>query len=378
MTDEPRDTPASSSALIMFPLVARLVALVGAVLFALAAWLPWVIVTATPAGAGVSSSVRLALTPGTVGAPPLNTMLPGQGAVFVWSALTVLGIPLAALGWMRVSKPLSWLIAGAYGLWLLVTLVFSITSAQYLLQSTNLSFQNIAGVTESTTVRFLFDGSSSRDPQIGLWLSGLALLICIVGLWMLISAARRMEPSTEPSVALARPTAQTPGAGTLTFGLILWAVGFLWMAWASLGCPSFVLVSATCQGLGADSAMTYAISRTDILIIDPRVGEYAIGILLATGVLIIGIAVWRRGVSTALCGWTTIWLLAAAAFAALAWYGVNLVVNDPTLASGGVWRGESGILFTVGALLISLVGVGLLWFALLFHRTQTSATGAGG
>ncbi len=89
-------------------------------------------------------------------------------------------------------------------------------------------------------------------------------------------------------------------------------------------------------------------------------------------------AVWRRGVSTALCGWTTIWLLAAAAFAALAWYGVNLVVNDPTLASGGVWRGESGILFTVGALLISLVGVGLLWFALLFHRTQTSATGAGG
>jgi hypothetical protein len=121
--------------------------------------------------------------------------------------------------------------------------------------------------------------------------------------------------------------------------------------------------------------MTYAISRTDILTIDPRVGEYAISILLAISALFIGIGVWRRGVSTALCGWATIWLLVAAAFAALAWYGVNLVVNDPTLteSSGGVWRGESGILFTAGALLICLVGVGLLWFALLFHRTQTNS-----
>jgi hypothetical protein len=377
MQDTPVQTPQAdkaASSVPAFPLVARLIALGGAALFALAAWLPWVIVTTSAAGNGVSSNMRLALTPGTVGAPPLTTILPGQGAVFVWSALTVLGIPLVTLGWMRVSKQLAWLIAGAYGLWLLVTLILSITSAQYLLQSSNLSFQDVAGVTESTPVRFLFDSSSGRDPQFGLWLSGLALLICLVGLWMLISAARRMEPSTEPLVAVARPTAQTPGAGTLTFGLVLWAVGFLWMAWASLGCPSFVLVSATCQGLGADSAMTYAISRADVFTIDPRVGEYAISILLATSAFFIGVGVWRRGVSAALCGWGTIWLLVAAAFAALAWYGVNLVVNDPSLASGGgSWRGESGILFTAGALLICLVGIGLLWFALLFHRTQTSA-----
>ncbi len=104
-------------------------------------------------------------------------------------------------------------------------------------------------------------------------------------------------------------------------------------------------------------------------------GEYAISILLTVGALFIGVGVWRRGVSTALCGWATVWLVTAAAFAALAWYGVNLVVNDPTLAkfTGGPWRGESGILFTAGALLICLVGIGLLWFALLFHRTQSSS-----
>jgi hypothetical protein len=376
MTDEPRDTPASSTASITFPLVARLLALGGAALFALAAWLPWVIVTATPAGAGASSSVRLALTPGTVGAPPLTRMLPGQGAVFVWSALTVLGIPLAALAWMRVSRPIARLITSGYGLWLLVTLILSITSAQYLLQSTNLSFQDIAGVTDSTTVQFLFDSSSGRDPQIGLWLSGIALLICLVGLWMLIAASWRADPSLEAQVSAAHSLAPRPGAGTLTFGLVLWAIGFLWLAWASLGCPSFVLVSATCQGISSDSAMIYAISRASgsFVAIDPRVGEYAISILLTVGALFLGIGVWRRDVSGALCGWATIWLLVAAAFAALAWYGVNLVVNDPTLASGGgSWRGESGILFTAGALLICLVGVGLLWFALLFHRTQTSA-----
>jgi hypothetical protein len=304
-------------------------------------------------------------------------MLPGQGAVFVWSALTVLGIPLAALGWMRVTKPIARLITSGYGLWLLVTLILSITSVQYLLQSSDLSFQDVAGVTESTNAQILFDSSSGRDPQIGLWLSGLALLICLAGLWTLIAASWRAVPSLEAQASPVPSLAPRPGAGTLTFGLVLWAVGFLWMAWASLGCPSFVLVSATCQGLGADSAMTYAISLagSNPLLVDPRVGEYAISILLTLAALFIGVGVWRRGTSAALCGWATIWLLVAAAFAALAWYGVNLVVNDPTLASGGgSWRGESGILFTAGALLICLVGVGLLWFALLFHRTLASAS----
>jgi hypothetical protein len=369
MSSESRDTPVSSTNLIAFPLVARLLALGGAALFALAAWLPWIIVTAAPAGNGVSSSVRLALTPGSVGAPPLNSAFGAQGALIVWSALTVLGVSLAALAWMRVSRPVAWLIASGYGLWFLVTLIFSITSAQYLLQSTNLSFQE-PGPASGTTVQFLSESLLGRDPQIGLWLSALSLLICLVGLLLLISVARRMAPSTGPSGAVARPTAQTPGAGTLTFGLVLWAIGFLWMAWASLDCPSFVLVSATCTGLGSDGAMGYAISRSDFLALDPNAGKYAISVLLALGALFIGIAVWRRGVSTALCGWATVWLLVAAAFGALAWYGVNLVVNDPTQGS---WRGESGILFTTGALLICLVGIGLLWFALLFHRTQSSS-----
>jgi hypothetical protein len=382
MSDESRDTPTSFIAPVAFPLAARLLALGGAALFALAAWLPWVIVTAFPAQPlGLTYlSVRVALTPATVGAPPLDSTLPFQGALFVWSALTVLGIPLAAVAWMRVSGPIAWLIVCGYGLWLAVTLIFSITSAQYLLQSPSFSFQEPG----NTTVQLLFNSAGGdRNPQIGLWLSGLALLICLVGLWALISAARRPAPSLESSAEPTRPAAQTPGAGTLTFGLVLWAVGFLWLAWASLDCPSFVLISATCKGITAEGAMSYAISRVGVasgpggitLAIDPRVGEYAISILLTVGALLLGIGVWRRGVSNALCGWATAWLLAASAFATLAWLGVNRVVNTPATSDlpSGSWRGESGILFTAVALLICLVGIGLLWFALLFRRAQTSA-----
>jgi hypothetical protein len=356
-------------------LVARLLALGGAALFALAAWLPWVIVTATPIEGTTpnSSNVRILLTPGSISAWFLNSTPGPQGALFIWSALTVLGILLAALTWMRVSRPITWLIICGYGLWLVVTLLFSIISAQYVLRSDTFIIEQPG----NSKPPLLFENVSGRDPQMGLWLSAVALLICLVGLWALIAATRRPTPSTEPAVSSTRPAARTPGPGTLTFGLVLWSIGFLWLAWASLGCPSFVLVSATCQGLSSDGAMIYAISLagSNPLLIDPRVGEYAISILLTVGALFIVVGVWRRGVSAALCAWATIWLVAAAAFAALAWYGVNLVVNDPTLtgSSGGVWRGESGILFTTGALLICLVGVGLLWFALLFHRTQTSS-----
>ena len=362
----------TKSGVVALPLVARLLALGGAALLAVAAWLPWVkvvasLMTPTTGPENSGSSVQLLLTPGAVGAPPLNTIFPAQGGLFIWSALTVLGIPLAALAWMRVSRSIAWLIASGYALWLLVTLIFSITSAQYLLRSTDLIYQESG----TTTVHLVaIAGVLDRTPQVGLWLSGLALLICLAGLWALISAARRTASSTQSSVSPTRPAAQTPGAGALTFGLVLWAIGFLWLAWASLGCPDFVLVSATCKGITADSAMTYAISRANLLAFDPRVGEYAISILLALGALFIGVGVWRRGISGALCGWATAWLVTAAAFAALAWYGVNLVIND---SSQGSWRSESGILFTAGALLICLAGVGLLWFALLFRRTQTRA-----
>jgi hypothetical protein len=364
-------------------MVARLLALGGAALFALAAWLPWVTIYIVPAAAanGISSSVRVALTPATIGAPSVSSIFGAQGALFVWSALTVLGIPIAALAWMRVSRPIAWLIASLYGLWLLLALIISIISARDLFGVTTFS---LTGVNFSQiTGKFLVVSNAPRETGLGLWLSGVALLLCLAGLWALVSFARRVIPATELASAPTRPATQTPGAGILTFGLILWAIGFLWLAWASLGCPSFVLVSATCQGLAADGAMIYAISRFGAILgpggvliaLDPLMGEYAISILLTIGALFIGIVVWRRGVSGALCGWATVWLVAAAAFAALAWYGVNLVVNDPTLTGSteGSWRGDSGILFTACALLVCLVGVGLLWFALLFHRTQSSS-----
>ena len=341
MQDTPSQTQQATEAksgVVTFPLVARLLALGGAALFALAAWLPWMIVYTAPAGPPgvISSSVRLALTPATIVAPPLNSMFGGsRRRLFIWSALTVLGIPLAALAWMRVSKPITWLIVSGYGLWLLLTLIISIISARDLFATTTFNF---TGMNFSPTTRkFLVVSNAPRDAGLGLWLSGLALLICLVGLWALISAARQDDAIN--GAIDRRGATKCADAGRGNAHLRACPVGDrLPLAGVGLArLPSFVLVSATCQGLSSDGAMTYAISRADsnAFVIDPRVGEYAISILLTIGALFIGVGVWRRGVSTALCGWTTIWLLVAAAFAALAWYGVNLVVNDPTLASGG-------------------------------------------
>ena len=82
MQDTPSQTQQATEAksgVVAFPLIARLLALGGAALFALAAWLPWVIVYTAPAGRSgvISSSVRLALTPATIGALPLNSMFGG-------------------------------------------------------------------------------------------------------------------------------------------------------------------------------------------------------------------------------------------------------------------------------------------------------------
>src|SRR5262245_20480907 len=140
MQDTPSQTQQATEAksgVVAFPLVARLLALGGAALFAVAAWLPWVIVTAAPIAGTTpnTSSVRLLLTPASISPWFVNSALGPQGALFIWSALTVLGIPLAALAWMSVSRLITWLIICGYGLWLVVTLCFSIISAEYVLRS---------------------------------------------------------------------------------------------------------------------------------------------------------------------------------------------------------------------------------------------------
>src|SRR5258707_3495288 len=72
----------------------------GALLFAIAAWSPWVAVAVTSAGvADRQPSFTLYLDPAVIAAPPLDVLFGRPGALFVWSALTVLGILLQPLLW---------------------------------------------------------------------------------------------------------------------------------------------------------------------------------------------------------------------------------------------------------------------------------------
>src|SRR5258708_14815055 len=101
----------------------------GALLFAIAAWSPWVAVAVTSAGvADRPPSFTLYLDPAAIAAPPLDVLFGRPGALFVWRALTVLGI---------LSQPLLWQGAGwvrrtalpVFALWRAFTIVVCVISA---------------------------------------------------------------------------------------------------------------------------------------------------------------------------------------------------------------------------------------------------------
>src|SRR5258707_4223506 len=106
----------------------------GALLFTIAAWSPWVAVAVTSAGvADRQPSFTLYLDPAVIGAPPLDVLFGRPGALFVWSALTVLGILLQPLLWQGAGWVRRTAIA-VFALWLAVTIVVCVISAVTLAQ----------------------------------------------------------------------------------------------------------------------------------------------------------------------------------------------------------------------------------------------------
>ncbi|MGZ6285209.1 MAG: hypothetical protein ACXWQ5_18170, partial [Ktedonobacterales bacterium] len=79
---------------------------------------------------------------------------------------------------------------------------------------------------------------------------------------------------------------------------------------------------------------------------------------------------WWRARSVAFCGWATLWLVLAAAFAWLADYGVGVVVekHDTLGLPAGTWSGENAVLVTLLGFVLALGGLGYLWVDALRNR----------
>lgn len=344
-------------------LIARILATAGALLFAVGAWMPWVVVTGYTFISGQQQDYTLALSPGDVKGT--------WGDSIGWSAITVLGILLVPLLWWRSQPVFTYVVLRLNILWVVIS--------------------GLAGPRELSESRFsrfirLIPGLSpeglvitQRGPWLlGFWatLVGVVLMISSAGLSHFIRSELRREMRQRDNAfgeRTPRPPVLLPGASALTIGIALWAVSTFVMPWASVNCTANPLIIGTCTGLSYTSVLQISIANT-LTSIDPLVARYAVGLLLGGGAAMVLVGLWWRARSVAFCGWATLWLVLAAAFAWLADYGVGVVVekHDALGLPAGMWSGENAVLVTLLGFVLALGGLGYLWVDALRNRGTRS------
>lgn len=316
-------------------------AALGALLYLVTAWTPWVEVT----GTGADGQVR--------------TYLLGPGDVanrlgsFGWSALSIAGVLLLPLVLRRPRALLSLLGLLGYGLWTLLAILTepSLLAGVRLGGTVHLDPSFIAGsltLTAEPHYSFAYD----------LHLASLALAVAGVVL-LCVGAFRARRAGGPEHLALPHVSLRLPGMGLLTGALVLWLIGVFVFPWATVGCGGLPLVSAQCVGLPFGAALRYGLAGSTL--VDPLLALYAAGLLLAGGAVLILIGIWWGRISGRLCAWIALWLAAATLLAALADAGVGTVVSAqggdglPT----GAWSGDTGIAVTFIALVLG-------WIALIY------------
>ena len=351
----------------------RLLATVGALVFAYAMWVPWAIIVANTGGkenTPVLIDPAVAVTSGLV---KFGSFAPTP---IVIAAFSMLGLLLAPLLWRPSDSLLGAIASHIFGLW-------AIFATLVMLEFGTSPFVSGTPQAIAPSGPFGANGTLTGQLALGFWLAVAALVpvwIAVVGL--LVSEWRRHAfwhlPGNDSDAP--RSFIQLPGASVLNLGLILWAIGFLIVGWAALDCTQTPLVVGSCQGAPASTALFAGIfqatsgvtvsSATDpniLLFVDPNIAQHAIGILLTGGAILIFLGVWLRAVTRTFCIWTTLWLLAAVALVGLAYSGVGAIIARPTLYGlpAGRWSGESGPLIALLGLALAVVGLGTLAVAAL-------------
>ncbi len=358
----PRRLPARLSR----PVVARVLAIAGALLFGLAAWTPWMVVALPASGAkqvvasfpdntqGIALVFWLmfahgATDPTHITQHPTITHLAGV----LWTLLPAVGVLLAPLLWRR---PLTlgglWALR-LYTLWLGLAALLSLC---------------VGG-----TLEWYARHTTGQFTSL-VWQTRWGMPLAVVAL--VISAFAALQLWRERALAYAQPLVvplphsrpRRWAAWTLSLGVGLWLVGFVVTPWATVNCADapFTLnhfVEGSCAGLDSGDAL----SALAAFHLSPNVwvfgrGIYSLyGLLIGAAVLFL-VGVWMaRRPTRAYCVWLCLWLAAASILAYLATRGVTrITVDSPVLAAQAVgqWRGAIGIPIT-------LVGLLVAWLAMI-------------
>lgn len=351
----------------------RILITVGAVLAAVGVWMPGEVVNAYALVGGQRQDYVFTLTPGDV---------EGLFGSFEWSVLTIVPLLVLPLVWWR-SRALVWwhsqeiistAIWGIYSLWWTVV---PLSSPDALKFGTDLVL-----VPELHPQHLIITHRGQRLA--GFWVAEAGGALIVIGAIFLMFAAFRRPRDQRLNLPLfagrsagstSHPRVVLPGASALTIGLALWAVSTFVMPWASVNCSTTPLFFGTCTGLPFTTVLRFGIADATTLI-DPLVAQYAVGVLLGGGAMMILVGLWWRARSLAFCGWATLWLALAAWFAWLAEDGVGVVVakHEALGLQAGTWVGENAVLLTLLGFILALGGLAYLWVdALRNRRTRAVA-----
>jgi hypothetical protein len=355
----------------------RLLATVGALVFAYAAWLPWAIVVTN---IGDRTTFPLLVDPNVAIIEHFFKTGDITPSPFVIAAFSMLGLLLAPLLWRPADSLLGAIATHTFGLWLIFVSVFVVAFGLSPLASGK-PFAPTQASGEDLAVL-----SYTSHLALGFWVVVVALVamwIAVIGL--LIGEWRRHAFWHLPGNDEDRPRAllQLPGAGVLNLGLIIWAFGFLSMGWAAVNCTQTPLLLGSCKGVPASSALFAGLVQTSgsivvtsatdpniLLLLDPNIAQDAIGILLGVGAAMIFVGVWLRAVTRTFCVWTTLWLVAAVALVGLAYSGVGVIIAHPRSVgmAAGNWTAQGGVFVTLIGLIIALIGLATLSATALLRR----------
>jgi hypothetical protein len=325
-------------------LYSRLLATLGALLVAFAAWIPWVSVSVFDVTSGMDLRTRYQLDPGD-----LATDFYGG---LVWALLTVFGLLLVPFLWRRPRTRLRAAIATVlYAAWVIVLLIVGGMASSAILQPNTVSL--VPELRPSTI------GISQQHLLLGYWLGGASLIVSFLAALGLLLGLRRPLLDTRPYPATVH---RRPAIGALVFGALLFWLGTLVLPWSTVNCTATPLFFGQCTGLPFDGVLADAI-RTDVSGLDPLAALYGVNVLLSGGALLVLLAIFFGARSRYFAFWTTVWLLIATGFVALASVGVRLVASVPADFGlpHGVWNGDMGIFVTLLALALGWLGVGALW-----------------
>ena len=350
----------------------RLLATLGALVFAYAMWLPWAYVME---GIGDRFSAPVLVDPSIAIASKLMKLGTFSPAPAVVAAFSVLGLLLAPLLWRPADSLLGAIASHIFGLWVLFATIFLLAfGLSPLVSGTSQPLLDAGSVAGLSIVGHI---------TLGFWLAVAALVplwIAVIGL--LASEWRRHAfwhlPGNDNDAP--RSLIQIPGASALNLGLIIWAIGFLVVGWASLNCNQTPLIIGSCQGVPSSSALfaglaqvtggTVVASVNDpqlLVLLDPGIARYAIGILLGVGAALIFLGVWLRAVTRMFCIWTALWLVAAVVFVGVGYAGIGAIMAYPTRYGlpAGAWTAQSGVFITLIGLIIAIAGLATLSVAAL-------------